>query len=468
MYLPFLDDPEIGTTPELDELEPLATTPSFNRSGFEEKLDVTHPDGVPSQSHQSHEEPSEDALESSSGAPSEASEETPSEAPPDEALELEQLEQLEQSGVDVMEAAAEQTSLPATTPFNFLRLTDIVESPQPKWLIDRFLPAGGTSLVTGPHASYKSFLTLDIGFCVATGLPWHGFAVKQGLVVYIAAEGVKGLGNRAQALLEHYGQQRPDNFLVLGAPVQFSDQKTRASFVAKVAALKPVLIIIDTLARCTVNVDENSSRSMGALVDAIYTIVENTGAHVMIVHHNNKGGEYRGSSALPAAVDSHFAVERDWDGDQVTLTTKKQKDAEEHPVLTFEKKIVEIHQISQTSCHNMSVPESVPTSLVFEMVESSGDGNGSGNISGKLHGFKKQVFQKLVDDFGDEGATTGQWSNVCEAAGIDGHNYNRTRRELVDMGAVVVQDSHGQPVDKAALGAMSTKAKTEVMYFPKF
>jgi hypothetical protein len=61
------------------------------------------------------------------------------------------------------------------------------------WLIKGLLPAQGLALLYGHPGSGKTFLALDFSGHVAMGWDWHGRKVKQGLVVYVAAEGQRGL-----------------------------------------------------------------------------------------------------------------------------------------------------------------------------------------------------------------------------------------------------------------------------------
>src|SRR5439155_17182506 len=79
-------------------------------------------------------------------------------------------------------------------------------------------------------------------------------------------------------------------------------------FLAAVAALpeRPVLIIIDTLARCLVGGDENSAKDMGIAIAALDRLRAELGCSVLVVHHTGHANEERerGSSALRAAVDT--------------------------------------------------------------------------------------------------------------------------------------------------------------------
>ncbi len=302
--------------------------------------------------------------------------------------------------------------------FSFISLAELMGRPDPDFLVHRLLTIGGTSLLTAKHASFKSFFALDIGLCVATKRPWHGYEVRRGAVVYIAAEGASGLKKRAAAWLAHHGEDMPSNFIILDIPFQVADAAARRAFIEEIAEIGPVLIVLDTLARCAVGLDENNAGDMGNFADAVGTLAKESGAHVLTVHHNNKSGEYRGSSAVPAAVDTHLSMERR--DDVVTLKTEKQKDSEELPELLFGK--IEV-----------SIPNTGGKghSLVFEIQESF-----SGSRF-RLSQVEQKVFNELKDAFGQPGATAAQWCEVCKGAGISDRNFYRARKRLIEMQAVL-------------------------------
>jgi hypothetical protein len=316
--------------------------------------------------------------------------------------------------------------------FQFQTLAQLRQQPAPQWLIHRLLVRGGTSLLTAKHASFKSFFALDMALCVATGTPWQGFEVARGPVIYVAAEGAHGLRKRADAWEAHHAREAGENFTVLDVPLRIHETGTRAAFVAEIAALAPVFIVLDTLARCAVGLDENNSGDMGIFSDALGDLARATGAHVLTVHHNNKAGDYRGSSALPAAVDTHLSLERNRDAETptATLKTEKQKDFEELEPLTFEAREIAIPG-ARGEAH----------SLVFERLENT---NGS---QWRLGSIDQKALDELAGAFGEAGATSTQWWNVCEGAGISKRAFYYAKTRLLEFNAV----SCSEPAKRGAV-----------------
>src|SRR5260221_14709356 len=66
--------------------------------------------------------------------------------------------------------------------------------PPMRWLIEGILPEGLLSIIFGEHGSFKSFLALDFALCIATGTAWNGHLLEPAPVVYVAGEGIGGLG----------------------------------------------------------------------------------------------------------------------------------------------------------------------------------------------------------------------------------------------------------------------------------
>ena len=83
---------------------------------------------------------------------------------------------------------------------------DVITRKQYKnnWLIKDVMESKSIGMLFGAPASAKSFIAMDIAFCIATGIDWNGNKTKHGNVVYLAGEGSNGLGMRFKALEHKY------------------------------------------------------------------------------------------------------------------------------------------------------------------------------------------------------------------------------------------------------------------------
>jgi hypothetical protein len=333
--------------------------------------------------------------------------------------------------------------MPQRRAINLLSLPELFRKPDPDFLINQILVAGTVALFTAKEESYKSFLATDMALCVATGKPYHSFKINRpGPVVYVAAEGASGLKRRVQAWMQDRNETvAADRFLVLDEPLQIAAPTERAAFIAHVSEMKPALIIFDTLRRCSVGLDENSAADMGVFTDALGEIAAKTGACVLAIHHNNKTGEYSGSTALAGNVDTRLTCKRHTDG-LVTLTIEKQKDFEKHSPISFENRVVAIRDTKGEA-----------NSLVFDRVAYRRD---DADIMGKN---EKRVLEILAQT-GEKGLTNAEWQEGAKSAGISESTFKRAIASLSER-VQVVSGEKGQRGARYAVAAPVQEAQDE-------
>jgi hypothetical protein len=179
------------------------------------------------------------------------------------------------------------------------------------YIVQGWLLSGRISILYGPSNVGKTFVTLDLAAHVASGTKWHGFKVKPGPVVYVAAEGGDGIRNRIAAIQK----VRPDllagtEFSLLPTHLDLHGQGDALALCEAMPTEKAALVVIDTMARCMGLGDENSARDVNQFVANVSVIRDRTGAHVLVVHHSGKNADAgaRGSSALRAAVDTEIHI----------------------------------------------------------------------------------------------------------------------------------------------------------------
>lgn len=200
-----------------------------------------------------------------------------------------------------------------------------------RYVVKHWLDAGTFSVVYGEPNVGKTFLALDIAFHVAAGTPWHGSRVRGGSVVYLAAEGGRGVELRIEA----FRRDRPDmarqieaagTFHLLPITVDLCAPGDAEALVDALREIRPSLIVIDTLARSMGAGDENTAKDMGALVKNADFLRAETGAHVLVIHHSGKDTTKgaRGSGALRGAIDHEIELTRE--GKVITAENKKQRD----------------------------------------------------------------------------------------------------------------------------------------------
>lgn len=232
---------------------------------------------------------------------------------------------------------------------------ELLRLPPASWLIQNLVPENGFTALYGMPGSGKSFVALDMAMCVSTGRAWLGrFTTKKSPVVYIAAEGGRGIQQRVRAWMQHYGVADLPAILFMLAPLHIRDEGVAEAFLDELTwggreeprDMFPGLIVVDTLSRCFSGGDENASKDMSEFVDRISFVAQKRRTACMVVHHTNAQGiKERGHTSLRGGVDTmlHCRVEKraGLPGERPTIeyvevSNTKQKDGEESGALFIE------------------------------------------------------------------------------------------------------------------------------------
>jgi AAA domain len=207
------------------------------------------------------------------------------------------------------------TSIPSKDRFQVTWFDDVDQSAAKEEIVQGVLGAGEFSLFVAKPGTAKSVLVGDIGCHITAGMDWHGRKVKQGLVVFLAAERKKLTGRRVAAWRKKHGVTNIP-FAVVGGKLDMTtgliDAKALAKTIADLEAKsrhKCVLIILDTVTRTFGPGDQHQSRDMARYVQSVDELNRATNAHIAAIHHspwNDDRG--KGAIDLDGAIDVSFVV----------------------------------------------------------------------------------------------------------------------------------------------------------------
>lgn len=199
--------------------------------------------------------------------------------------------------------------------FSLTWFGDIAPNAVKRTFIKGVFGEGEFTTISGLPGSGKSAITTDAACHVAAGMPWQGRPVRQGLVVFIAAERKTLTERRMLAFKKRHGVGNIP-LLVLGGMIDMTSTNVDARAIA--ATIKQaevecgqscVWIIVDTLTRTFGPGDQNASKDMGRYVQNCDLIRETVGAHLTTIHHTAWTGERgKGAIDLDGAVDASFLV----------------------------------------------------------------------------------------------------------------------------------------------------------------
>ncbi len=205
-----------------------------------------------------------------------------------------------------------------------------------QWLIKDHIELKSLGMLFGAPASAKSFIAMDIAFCIAVGIDWNGSPTEQGNVVYLAGEGHNGIGKRIKALELKYKTKACNLFLSTSPASLSSEDNVELVYDAIQASCSdPTLIVIDTLHRNFGDADENSSKDVSNFLYLVTKLMNATNAAILIIHHSGHGDKSRGrgSSSIKAALDVEYQISKA--KECVTMTCTKAKEFQEPDPVAF-------------------------------------------------------------------------------------------------------------------------------------
>jgi hypothetical protein len=217
-------------------------------------------------------------------------------------------------------------------------LTELANLPPVEYLIPGVLPHRGLGFLYGPSGHGKSFVALDMGLSIASGIAYAGRPTRRANVLYLVAEGASGLKKRTDAWAVHNPHGDPgDRFKVLPEAINLADPNgVDTGYIAAIAEEnKSEVVIVDTMARAMTGFDENSARDIGVFIGNSELLARAIDGLVLPVHHTGKDVTrgMRGNSA--AFGGAEVVIECMRDANEVTLKNPKMKDDEEFSPLRF-------------------------------------------------------------------------------------------------------------------------------------
>jgi AAA domain len=216
------------------------------------------------------------------------------------------------------DTAAKKTPHPTV-----LSLAQLLEQPPaatPAWVEPGLLPAQGILFVGGEPKVGKSLLVANLALALAAGSNRIGFAIPAPRRVLVCQFELPlpQFVNRLTIMRRSLGAAADHHLLVdtrttghlLSAPQGLQH------FVVAAQAAAAEVIVLDPL-YSTHDQDENDTRAMAALCQALLRLRDASRAALIVVHHVRKsilrheiGSAFRGSSALHAVGDTYMLLTR--------------------------------------------------------------------------------------------------------------------------------------------------------------
>ena len=215
--------------------------------------------------------------------------------------------------------------------FSLHSARDALQPQEPvEWVVDKLLSAGSLSLVVGEGGSKKTYAMLDLCVALASGGSWLNFPARASPVLVIDEEsGNRRLARRlGDTLRGHAAAESTPLFYVSLAAFDFGSTQDINQLQVLIQQTSARLVLIDALVDVMPGRDENSVQFVQPVFLALRRVAETTRAAIVLIHHSNKAGGYRGSTAIKGAVDLMLQVESQPESALIEFKTEKARDTE--------------------------------------------------------------------------------------------------------------------------------------------
>jgi hypothetical protein len=196
-------------------------------------------------------------------------------------------------------------------------------------VIEDFIDEGTVNMLFGESGDGKSYSMMWAAICIAAGIPFLGKNVKQGPVLYIDEENNESIfKTRMHKVIDGMdGDQSLPFFFTSLAGFDFHKPHDRQQLEDLILAGGYVLIVVDALMDIMPGRDENSVKDVLPVFAFARHLSNKTKCAFSFLHHTNRNGGYRGSSAIKGALDNMISIKKE--GNFVTFSLEKHRDSEE-------------------------------------------------------------------------------------------------------------------------------------------
>jgi RecA-family ATPase len=210
-----------------------------------------------------------------------------------------------------------------------LRNDEYAMQPQPPidYLIKDLITNSSLNVFYGEAGSKKTYSALSMAVAVANGKDWLGFTTKKSVVLFIDEEsGEKRFSRRLNEVIKGSNTESTGQlYYICLAGFKLDNKEDVRTIESEIDRLDAKLVIFDALADI-MDGDENSKKDVQPIMNNLRKMADNTDSSIVLIHHANKSGGYRGSSAIKASSDLMVQITSDLDDPIINFKTEKNRD----------------------------------------------------------------------------------------------------------------------------------------------
>ncbi len=205
------------------------------------------------------------------------------------------------------------------------------DHPPTPQIIEKIVDEASVNVWVGKWGSKKTWSFISAAVCTAGGKQWLGLKTEKCPVLIIDEEsGDRRLALRIrQAIAGEMITDSPPIHFISNAQINLlKNPNDQILLISEIVNTGARLVFIDALADVMAGGDENTVKDTQPVFVALRRIAKVTGAAIVVIHHSNRLGDYRGSSAIPGALDTMLQIESKEDSDLVIFKSLKIRDGE--------------------------------------------------------------------------------------------------------------------------------------------
>ena len=182
----------------------------------------------------------------------------------------------------------------------------ILDYEEVEWLIDGLVPRGALIILAGEaKLARKTLLTMSLSLDIAEGQDFLGKKTQSGSVLFGNLEdGYK----RSVRRFYQFGVREglaPKNLSLLkkGGTLDY--------ILEYIHEFKPLLTVLDPVVELELQTgvqSENDAREVARMLKLLRDAAQDTDTSIVAVHHNNKAGDIRGSTAFKGSCDGWWEI----------------------------------------------------------------------------------------------------------------------------------------------------------------
>lgn len=200
---------------------------------------------------------------------------------------------------------------------------DTISPPEPegRWLVQSLWAVNTVGILAGSPRAGKTWLSLDLAVSIASGTPClDTFPVERAgpVLLFLAEDAPSSARQRVEGICRHRNLDISglDLHLITAPALRLPLPADTQKLFATVAALKPVLLVLDPFVRIHAGIDENNAGEVSRLLADLRLLQRTHDVSILLVHHLRKnargtpGQALRGSGDLYAWTDSLATLTR--------------------------------------------------------------------------------------------------------------------------------------------------------------